>query len=103
MHWLSHFGVPPTVTTDRGSQFESMVFREHTSLLGTNRILTTAFHPRANGLVERFHRQLKTALMAQLDPSLWSDNLSLVMLSISSSRKVDIGCTAADLIFGTPL
>ncbi|BHF82687.1 hypothetical protein SprV_0802582600 [Sparganum proliferum] len=102
-HWVSNFGVPATVTTDRGSQFESTLFRELTSLLGTERIRTTAYHPQANGLVERFHRQLKTALMAQSDPSRWTDNLPLVMLSLRSTIKADIGCTAADLVYGTSL
>ncbi|BHF77213.1 hypothetical protein SprV_0502031700 [Sparganum proliferum] len=102
-HWVSNFGVPATVTTDRGSQFESTLFRELTSLFGTNRIRTTAYHPQANGLVERFHRQLKTALMAQPDPSRWSDHLPLVMLSLRSTLKADIGCTAADLVYGTSL
>nr|VZH97065.1 unnamed protein product [Spirometra erinaceieuropaei] len=63
-HWVSNFGVPATVTTDRGSKFETTLFRELTSLLGTNRIRKTAYHPQANGLVERFHQQLKTSLMA---------------------------------------
>ncbi|BHF65473.1 hypothetical protein SprV_0200848400 [Sparganum proliferum] len=102
-HWVSNFGVPATVTADRESQFESTLFRELTSLLGTNRIRTTAYHPQANGLVERFHRQLKTSLMAQPDPSGWSDHLPLVLLSLRSTLKADIGCTAADLVFGTSL
>ncbi|BHF82707.1 hypothetical protein SprV_0802584600 [Sparganum proliferum] len=100
-HWVSNFGVPATVTTDHGSQFESTLFRELTSLIGTNRIRTTAYHPQANGLVERFHRQLKTALMAQPDPSRWSDHLPLVILSLLSTLKADIDCTAADLVYGT--
>nr|VZI10452.1 unnamed protein product [Spirometra erinaceieuropaei] len=102
-HWVSNFGVPSTVTTDRGSQFESTLFRELTSLLCTERIRTTAYYPQANGLVKRFHRQLKTALVAQSDPSRWTDNLPLVMLFIRSTIKADIGCTAADLVYGTSL
>ncbi|BHF61289.1 hypothetical protein SprV_0100426200 [Sparganum proliferum] len=102
-HWVSKFGVPATVSIDRGSQFESTLFRELTSLLDINRIRTAAYHPQASGLVERFHRQLKTSLMAQPDPSRWSDHLPLVLLSLRSTLKADIGCTVADLVYGTSL
>lgn len=100
--WIPIFGVPSIITTDRGSQFESALFRHLNSLLGTHRIRTTAYHPSANGLVERFHRQLKSALKAA-DPTHWTEALPLVLLGIRSSLKVDLQCSAAEMVFGTTL
>ena len=69
--WIARFGVPSTVTTDRGSQFESGLWEQHMHLLGIKRIRTTAYHLIANGLIERFHRQLKAALKCQSTPNNW--------------------------------
>ena len=72
-------------------------------LLGSNRIRTTVYHPSANGLIKRFHRQLKTFLKAQLQPTLWVDALPLVLLGIQTALKEDIHCSAAELVYGTTL
>ena len=58
---ISRFGVPSTITTDRGWQFESSLWTSLMHHLRSTRCRTTAYHPSANGLVERFHRQLKGA------------------------------------------
>ena len=58
--WISRFGVPSTIVTDRGRQFESRLWTHLMSLLGSKRARTTAYHPQTNGMVERFHRQLKS-------------------------------------------
>ncbi|BHF78091.1 hypothetical protein SprV_0602120100 [Sparganum proliferum] len=102
-HWISTFGVPATLTTDRGSQFQSSLFREFARLLRCAHITTTAYRPASNGLVERLHRQLKSALMSQTESANWIVNLPLVLLGIRSSVKEDIQCTAAELVYGTPL
>nr|VZI22951.1 unnamed protein product [Spirometra erinaceieuropaei] len=68
--------------------------------VGCTRIRTTAYHPAANGMVERFHRQLKTSLRAAADPENWTDHLPLVLLGIRSALKPDLDCSAAELVFG---
>ena len=63
--WVARFGVPSTVTTDRGAQFTSAVWAAACTRLGIKHVLTTAFHPQSNGMVERVHRQIKDGLRAR--------------------------------------
>ena len=53
--WVVRFGVPSVITTDQGGQFQSHLWQQLIQLLGTKWIWTTAYHPIANSLVERFH------------------------------------------------
>jgi hypothetical protein len=52
----SRFGCPQTITTDQGRQFESKLFHSLAKLCRIQLSRTTAHHPAANGLVERFYR-----------------------------------------------
>ena len=101
--WIALFGIPSTISTDRGRQFDLYLWNELMQLLGSKSILTTAYHPSSNGLVEPLHPQLKAALKAHMTPSHWSEKLPLVLLGIRSTLKEDLHGTATKLVYGTTL
>ena len=101
--WISRFGVPSNIITDRGRQFESQLWNSLTKLLGTKRSRTSAYHPQCNGMVERFHRHLKSALKTQPTPDAWMDTLPLILLGIRTALKEDISSTAAEMVYGTTI
>lgn len=101
--WISRFGTPSVITTDRGAQFESSLWHQLTQLLGSKRVRTTAYHPCSNGLVERFHRQLKASLKAISDPTHCVSAIPMILLGIRTSLRQDIGCCSAELVYGTTL
>lgn len=101
--WITRFGVPLHLTSDRGSQFESRLWDKLMTLLGIRRLRTASYHPQANGMVERFHRQLKASLTAASQHTEWSQALPLVLLGIRTSLKADLGHSAAELVYGTSL
>ena len=101
--WISRFGVPTTITTDQGQQFESELWHSLMNLLGTICLCITAYHPWGNGLVERFHRHLNTGLKARLAGSNWVADLPVVLLGIRATLKEDLSCTSAEMVYGTTL
>lgn len=101
-HWICLFGTPLTITTDQGTQFESGLFTELSRIVGAQRIRTTAYHPQANGMVERWHRTLKAALMCNSHIP-WPDLLPTVLLGLRSSFKADLQASPAEMLFGTAI
>ena len=101
--WISRFGVPAVVTSDRGAQFTSSLWSAVCSLLGMARSSTTAFHPQSNGMVERFHRRLKDSLRARLAASDWVDHLPWVLLGLRSAPREDSATSASEAVYGSAL
>jgi transposase InsO family protein len=98
-NWIARFGTPLRITTDQGRQFESHLFRNLCILTGTSHLRTTAYHPEANGMVERLHRQLKAAIKCHQDIQ-WTQVLPTVLLGIRAAWKEDLQATPAEMVYG---
>jgi len=101
--WVSRYGVPEILTTDRGVQFTSALWQAAMQRLGIQHRFTAAYHPQANGVVERFHRQLKDSLRARLTSLDWHSHLPWVLLGLRAAPKADSAISSAELLFGAPL
>ena len=101
--WIARYGTPATITTDRGAQFESKLWDSLCNQFGIILNRTTSYHPQSNGMVERFHRQLKAAIMAHESPNPWTITLPAVLLGVRSAVKERLGRSAAEMIYGTTL
>lgn len=101
--WVARYGVPSTVTTDQGPQFTSSTWKCMCNTIGAKHVQTTAYHPQANGMVERYHRQLKEALRARGSGSGWFDHLPWALLGLRAAPKEECGLSAAEATFGISL
>ena len=54
-------------------------------------------------MIERFHRQLKAAIMAHESPNPWTTTLPAVLLGARSAVKELLGRSAAEIVYGTTL
>ena len=103
--WIASFGIPKAITTDRGSQFNSSIWNQLLEAWGIEHHQTTAYHPEANGLVERMHRRLKEALIALVrdEREKWYWKLPCALLAINTTVKPDVGAAASELVYGEGL
>lgn len=101
-HWFSKYGVPARITTDQGRQFESGLFNELARIVGCKHLRTTSYHPQSNGIIERWHRSLKAAIMCHETPS-WAEILPTVLLGLRTTYKEDIGASPAEMLYGQTL
>ena len=100
LHWVASFGSPSIITCDRGRQFTSNLWHSLCEFLGCKLSHTRAYHPVANGMCERFNKQLKTSLKTHANAD-WTSHLPKVLLGIRSSSKEDFGCSSAQLVLGS--
>ena len=101
--WISRYGVPQQLVSDRGPQFTSSVWAHVSAVTGFLHVTTTSYHPQLNGIVERFHRSLKNSLCSYGSPDRWSGNLPWILLGLRAQPRSETGVSPGELVFGFAL
>ena len=65
--WVSRYGPPKKLLTDRGSQFTSSMMDEFSRLFDIEKVHTIAYRPQSNGANERMHQELTKYFSMYLD------------------------------------
>ncbi len=102
-HVFRHHGVPKSLITDRGSVFTSQVFKEFTTLVGTQHKLSTAYHPQSDGQTERTNQTLETMLRHYVggrEHGEWHTCLAAAEFAINTAYTPSIGTTPFRLNYG---
>ena len=71
--------------------------------LGCKLINTTPYNPKANGIVEQYHRVLKASIKAQKQPSDWYSNLGWILLGLGTTICNDMDFSPAEMLYDSSL
>ena len=85
--WLPRYGFPLFLHSDQGNEFDNVMIYKLSELLGTVKTKTTPYHPRSDGLVERFNRTLLAmlAMFVSQEHDNWDDLLPFMMLAYNTT------------------
>ncbi|XP_065927594.1 uncharacterized protein [Magallana gigas] len=84
---IVRFGVPSIIHSDQGRQYESKIFMEMCQLLGITKTRTTPYHPKSDGVVERFNRTLISMLSTYVQENQkdWDLHLLYILMAYRST------------------
>lgn len=100
--FISFFGIPRTIQSDRGSNFSSHMFAQILKQLRVKHKQSTAYHAQSQGALERFHQSLKSLMHAycvELDRD-WEEGLPWLLLAAREVVQESTGFSPNDLVFG---
>ena len=103
-HWVCRYGIPEWVTTDNGREFAG-AFAHQLRRLGVEHVQTSAYHPQANGAVERLVRTMKEILAAKVTGAMhdWPAVMPQVRAEYMDRLHSSTGFSPNQLVYTTPV
>ena len=99
---ISEYGAPKILQSDNGKEFVNELMSAIVSLYGIDQRLITAYHPRANGLVERMNKEVSRNLKKLVDSAYekWEEYLPTIQMSLNNRFLRRINGTPFELMHG---
>ena len=100
---ITRFGVPRTLISDNGLQFDSKAFRRYCCDLGITNMYSTLVYPQGNGQAEAVNKVIVSGLKKRLDNAKrkWVEELSHVLWTYRTTPRRSKGETPFSMTFGT--
>ena len=100
---VTRFGIPPTLISDNGLQFESKVFRRYCFELGIRNRYSTSAYPQGNEQVEAINKVIVNGLKKRLDVAKgkWVDELPHVLWTYRTTPRRSTGETPFSMTYGS--
>ena len=100
--YISIFGAPARLLSDRGTSFTSSIIEELCKILGIQRLWTTPYHPQTNGLVERSHQMIMCMIgkLGEDKKANWPSHLAEIVHAYNATRSAVTRYSPHYLMFG---
>ena len=99
---ICRFGIPRTIISDNGQQFDSQSFKDFYSGLGIKNQFSSPRHPQANGQTEVMNRTPLKIIKAKLDDAkgVWPKELPNVLWAYRTTARTPTRETPFRLTYG---
>ena len=100
--YISIFGAPARLLSDRGTSFTSSIIEELCKILGIQQLWTMPYHPQMNGLVERSHQTIMHMIgkLGEDKKANWPSHLAEILHAYNSTQSPVTGHSPHYLMFG---
>ena len=102
IRFFSTFGFPKELQSDCGTNFMSELMQVLLHKLGIKQLKSTPYHPESQGVLERYHQNLKTMMKSYCleHKEDWDFGIPLLLFATREVPVTSLGFSPFELIFG---
>lgn len=104
IEYICRHGVPESILSDRGTNYQSQLISEIWELLDIRRLRTTSYWPQCNGQTERMNKTLQIMIANYVNEKKndWAEYLPLLQFAYNSAVQTTTKFTPFELTYGRP-